>query len=78
MEIAATIIAMGHILDFKALAEGVKTRSNWYFYRKKAAIAIKAISKAGPYPQKGLLNYCAINNRVYKTNAKDWSIQQLF
>ncbi|WP_333878534.1 EAL domain-containing protein [Methylobacter sp.] len=35
MEIAATIIAMGHILGFKVLAEGVETPEQLAFLRKK-------------------------------------------
>lgn len=35
MEIAATFIQMGHSLDFKVLAEGVKTPEQRTFFRGK-------------------------------------------
>jgi EAL domain-containing protein (putative c-di-GMP-specific phosphodiesterase class I) len=43
MEIAATIIAMGHTLGFKVLAEGVETLNNWRSYNSRVATNIRVI-----------------------------------
>jgi len=56
MKIAATMIAMEHILGFNVLAAGVETTAKLEFLRKKTAIGIKVISKARPCRRKRLLS----------------------
>jgi len=76
MEIAATIIAMGHILGFKVLAEGVETPEQLAFLQEKGCDMYQAISKAVRYRRKNLPGYCASNsvrliksfNTAYKGN----------
>ena len=50
MEIAATIIAMGHILGFKVLAEGVETREQLTFLRQKGCDAYQGYLASKPVP----------------------------
>ncbi|MGZ4993143.1 MAG: bacteriohemerythrin [Methylobacter sp.] len=50
MEIAATIIAMGHILGFKVLAEGVETLEQLEFLRKKGCDTYQGYLKSPPMP----------------------------
>jgi diguanylate cyclase (GGDEF)-like protein/PAS domain S-box-containing protein len=50
MEIAATIIAMGHILGFKVLAEGVETPEQLAFLRKKGCDMYQGYIKSRPVP----------------------------
>ncbi len=48
MEIAATIIAMGHILGFKVLAEGVETPEQLAFLREKKCDLYQGYIKSPP------------------------------
>lgn len=50
MEIAATIIAMGHILGFKVLAEGVETAAQLEFLREKNCDTYQGYIKSPPVP----------------------------
>ncbi|MFI3156748.1 MAG: EAL domain-containing protein [Methylococcaceae bacterium] len=50
MEIAATIIAMGHILGFKVLAEGVETMAQLEFLREKKCDTYQGYIKSPPVP----------------------------
>jgi diguanylate cyclase (GGDEF)-like protein/PAS domain S-box-containing protein len=50
MEIAATIIAMGHILGFKVLAEGVETAEQLAFLQDKGCDAYQGYLKSKPVP----------------------------
>lgn len=50
MEIAATIIAMGHMLGFKVLAEGVETVEQLAFLRDKGCDAYQGYLKSKPIP----------------------------
>lgn len=51
MEIAATIIAMGHILGFKALAEGVETPEQLAFLQEKGCDSYQGFIKSKPVPE---------------------------
>lgn len=48
MAIAATIIAMGHILNFKVLAEGVETHEQLAFLREKGCDSYQGYIKSRP------------------------------
>jgi diguanylate cyclase (GGDEF)-like protein/PAS domain S-box-containing protein len=50
MEIAATIIAMGHMLGFKVLAEGVETPEQLAFLQDKGCDAYQGYIKSKPVP----------------------------
>jgi len=50
MEIAATIISMGHILGFKVLAEGVETPDQLAFLQKKGCDMYQGYIKSKPLP----------------------------
>jgi EAL domain-containing protein (putative c-di-GMP-specific phosphodiesterase class I) len=50
MEIAATIIAMGHLLGFKVLAEGVETAEQLAFLQDKGCDAYQGYLKSKPVP----------------------------
>ncbi len=50
MEIAATIIAMGHILGFKVLAEGVETAAQLEFLREKNCDTYQGYILSPPVP----------------------------
>jgi diguanylate cyclase (GGDEF)-like protein/PAS domain S-box-containing protein len=50
MEIAATIVAMGHILGFKVLAEGVETPEQLAFLREKGCDLYQGYIKSKPVP----------------------------
>ena len=50
MAIAATIIAMGHILGFKVLAEGVETAEQLAFLREKKCNSYQGYIKSKPVP----------------------------
>lgn len=50
MEIAATIIAMGHILGFKVLAEGVETPEQLVFLQEKDCDMYQGYIKSRPIP----------------------------
>jgi diguanylate cyclase (GGDEF)-like protein len=50
MEIAATIIAMGHILGFKVLAEGVETMAQLEFLREQNCDSYQGYIKSPPVP----------------------------
>ena len=50
MEIAATIIAMGHILGFKVLAEGVETSEQLMFLQEKGCDMYQGYIKSRPIP----------------------------
>ncbi len=50
MEIAATIIAMGHILGFKVLAEGVETPEQLAFLQEKGCDLYQGYIKSKPMP----------------------------
>ncbi|MGZ5075880.1 MAG: sensor domain-containing protein [Methylobacter sp.] len=50
MEIAATIIAMGHILGFKVLAEGVETEEQLAFLQEKGCDRYQGYIKSRPIP----------------------------
>ncbi len=50
MEIAATIIAMGHILGFKVLAEGVETQEQLAFLQEKGCDMYQGYIKSRPLP----------------------------
>ncbi|MDO9168806.1 MAG: EAL domain-containing protein [Methylobacter sp.] len=50
MEITATIIAMGHILGFKVLAEGVETLEQLAFLQEKGCDAYQGFIKSKPLP----------------------------
>ncbi|MDP3876104.1 MAG: EAL domain-containing protein [Methylobacter sp.] len=50
MEIAATIIAMGHILGFKVLAEGVETLAQLEFLQEKGCDSYQGYIKSKPIP----------------------------
>ncbi len=52
MEIAATIIAMGHILGFKVLAEGVETAEQLAFLQEKGCDMYQGYIKSRPIPAK--------------------------
>jgi len=51
MEIAATIIAMGHILGFKVLAEGVETPEQLAFLREKGCDMYQGYILSRPIPE---------------------------
>lgn len=51
MEIAATIIAMGHILGFKVLAEGVETPEQLAFLQEKKCDMFQGYIKSKPLPE---------------------------
>jgi len=50
MEIAATVIAMGHILGFKVLAEGVETPEQLAFLQEKNCDLFQGYIKSPPVP----------------------------
>lgn len=50
MEITSTIIAMGHILGFKVLAEGVETEEQLEFLREKRCDSYQGYIKSPPVP----------------------------
>ena len=50
MEITATIVAMGHILGFKVLAEGVETLEQLAFLREKGCDSYQGYIKSKPLP----------------------------
>jgi len=50
MEIAATIVAMGHILGFKVLAEGVETVAQLAFLQEKGCDMYQGYIKSKPVP----------------------------
>ncbi len=50
MEIAATIVAMGHILGIKVLAEGVETPGQLAFLQEKGCDMYQGYIKSGPLP----------------------------
>jgi diguanylate cyclase (GGDEF)-like protein/PAS domain S-box-containing protein len=50
MEITATIVAMGHILGFKVLAEGVETLEQLTFLREKGCDTYQGFIKSKPLP----------------------------
>ncbi len=50
MEIAATIVAMGHILGFKVLAEGVETMAQLEFLQEKGCDMYQGYIKSKPVP----------------------------
>jgi len=50
MEIAATIIAMGHMLGFKVLAEGVETVEQLAFLQSKGCDAYQGYLQSKPVP----------------------------
>ncbi|MGZ5007883.1 MAG: EAL domain-containing protein [Methylobacter sp.] len=50
MEITATIVAMGHILGFKVLAEGVETLEQLAFLREKGCDTYQGYIKSQPLP----------------------------
>jgi EAL domain-containing protein (putative c-di-GMP-specific phosphodiesterase class I) len=50
MEIAAPIAAMGHILGFKVLAEGVETKEQLAFLREKGCDSYQGYIKSKPIP----------------------------
>jgi EAL domain-containing protein (putative c-di-GMP-specific phosphodiesterase class I) len=50
MEIAATIVAMGHTLGFKVLAEGVETVEQLAFLREKGCDTYQGYIKSRPIP----------------------------
>ncbi len=50
MEIAATIVAMGHILGFKVLAEGVETPEQLAFLQSKGCDSYQGYIKSKPLP----------------------------
>jgi diguanylate cyclase (GGDEF)-like protein/PAS domain S-box-containing protein len=50
MEIAATIVAMGHILGFKVLAEGVETKEQLAFLEEKGCDMYQGYIKSKPVP----------------------------
>jgi diguanylate cyclase (GGDEF)-like protein len=52
MEIAATIIAMGHTLGFKVLAEGVETQEQLDFLKTKGCDLYQGYLKSHPLPAK--------------------------
>ena len=52
MEIAATIVAMGHTLGFKVLAEGVETLEQLAFLRKTGCDTYQGFIKSIPLPAK--------------------------
>ncbi len=52
MAIAATIIAMGHILGFKVLAEGVETPEQLAFLQEKGCDRYQGYIKSRPIPAK--------------------------
>ncbi|MDO9271358.1 MAG: EAL domain-containing protein [Methylobacter sp.] len=51
MEIASTIIAMGHILGFKVLAEGVETPEQLAFLQEKGCDMYQGYIKSRPIPE---------------------------
>ncbi len=54
MEIASTIIALDHMLVFKALAEGVGTEEQWAFLRE-GCDAYQGYLKSKPVPADGVV-----------------------
>ncbi|MGR9014785.1 MAG: putative bifunctional diguanylate cyclase/phosphodiesterase, partial [Gammaproteobacteria bacterium] len=50
MEIASTIVAMGHILGFKVLAEGVETLEQLAFLQEKGCDSYQGFIKSEPVP----------------------------
>ncbi len=50
MEIAATVVSMGHILGFKVLAEGVETPEQLAFLREKGCDSYQGFIKSKPIP----------------------------
>ncbi|MGZ4969730.1 MAG: EAL domain-containing protein [Methylobacter sp.] len=55
MEIAATIIAMGHILGFKVLAEGVETPEQLAFLKKKKCNLYQGYILSPPVPAEAFI-----------------------
>jgi len=51
MEIAATIIAMGKILGFKVLAEGVETQEQLTFLQEKGCDSYQGYIRSKPVPE---------------------------
>jgi EAL domain-containing protein (putative c-di-GMP-specific phosphodiesterase class I) len=56
MEIAATIVAMGHILGFKVLAEGVETQEQLAFLQKTGCNIYQGYLKSPPLPADGFID----------------------
>lgn len=56
MEIASTIVAMGHILGFKVLAEGVETQEQLAFLQKTGCDTYQGYLKSRPIPADEFVN----------------------
>ena len=76
MEIAATIIAMGHTLGLKVLAKGVETPEQLAFLRKHACDSYQGFIAASPYLQKSLPSYYVFNSRDNIKKVGSTSCQQ--
>jgi EAL domain-containing protein (putative c-di-GMP-specific phosphodiesterase class I) len=67
MEIAATIVAMGHTLGFKVLAEGVETTEQLDFLRQTGCDIYQGFIASPPLPAKNfadLLSHQRNGNRI--------------
>ncbi|MGZ5621654.1 MAG: bifunctional diguanylate cyclase/phosphodiesterase [Methylobacter sp.] len=64
MEIAATIVAMGHTLGLKVLAEGVETPEQLEFLRKNGCDAYQGFIKSPPIPAKEFTELLRDQQRV--------------
>ena len=76
MEIAATIVAMGHTLGFKVLAEGVETLEQLEFLHKNGCDTYRDLSKVTRYQRKSLL-FCYIITNLLRMGDRQWDIPAL-
>jgi EAL domain-containing protein (putative c-di-GMP-specific phosphodiesterase class I) len=68
MEITATIIAMGKILGFKVLAEGVETQAQLNFLKEKGCDVYQGYIKSKPLPANEFLALWLDNNNKHSKN----------
>jgi len=68
MEITATIIAMGHTLGFKVLAEGVETQEQLAFLRKKGCDAYQGYLVSKPVPAENFAELLRVQHKNKQHN----------
>jgi EAL domain-containing protein (putative c-di-GMP-specific phosphodiesterase class I) len=64
MEITASIIAMGHTLGFKVLAEGVETPEQLAFIRRKGCDTYQGYIKSKPASAEAFADLLSNQHRV--------------
>lgn len=64
MEITATILAMGHILGFKVLAEGVETLEQFAFLQVQGCDLYQGYFKSRPLPADEFVELLRKDGRV--------------